>query len=90
MKKERKRKLLKAKLLNYTEAFVNNLSKIHPELKAKFNPDEDEDYLIEDHLDVFVSDITDIQKAYRAEDNGESLERLWNGSFNFGIDNDEI
>ncbi len=90
MKKERKRKLLKAKLLNYTEAFVNNLSKIHPELKAKFNLDEDEDYLIEDHLDVFVSDIIDIQKAYRTEDNGESLEKLWNGSFNFGIDNDEI
>jgi len=37
---------------------------------------------------TFVEDITDIKKAYDVNDNGETLERLWNGSYNYGIEED--
>ena len=87
MKKNQKKRVLKAKLLNYITAFAEDLNKVHPETKAKFRI-EDVEYLIEDYLSTFVEDITDIKKAYDANDNGETLERLWNGSYNYGIEED--
>ncbi len=87
MKKARKKKILKAKLLNYVTAFAEDLNKVHPETKAKFRI-EDEEYLLDDYLYTFVEDITDIQKAYDVDDNGETLERLWNGSYNYGMEED--
>ena len=87
MKKNQKKRVLKAKLLNYITSFAEDLNKVHPETKAKFRI-EDEEYLIEDYLYTFVEDITDIKKAYDVNDNGETLERLWNGSYNYGIEED--
>ena len=87
MKKSRKKKILKAKLLNYVTSFAEDLNKVHPETKATFKIEEEE-YLIEDYLYTFVEDITDIKKAYDVNDNGETLERLWNGSYNYGIEED--
>ena len=87
MKKNQKKRILKAKLLNYITAFAEDLNTVHPDTKAKFRI-EDEEYLIEDYLYTFVEDITDIKKAYDVNDNGETLERLWNGSYNYGIDED--
>ena len=87
MKKSRKKKILKAKLLNYITSFAEDLNKVHPETKSNFKLEEEE-YLIEDYLYTFVEDITDIKEAYDANDNGETLERLWNGSYNYGIEED--
>ena len=87
MKKNQKKRILKAKLLNYITAFAEDLNTVHPDTKAKFRI-EDEEYLIEDYLYTFVDDITDIKKAYDVNDNGETLERLWNGSYNYGIEED--
>lgn len=87
MKKNRKKKILKAKLLNYITSFAEDLNKVHPETKANFKLEEEE-YLIEDYLYTFVEDITDIKEAYDVNDNGETLERLWNGSYNYGIEED--
>ena len=87
MKKSQKKKILKAKLLNYITNFAEDLNKIHPNTKAKFKIEEEE-YLIEDYLHTFVEDINDIKAAYDTADNGETLERLWNGSYNYGIDED--
>ena len=87
MKKSQKKKILKAKLLNYITNFAEDLNKIHPNTKAKFKMEEEE-YLIEDYLHTFVEDINDIKAAYDPDDNGETLERLWNGSYNYGIDED--
>ncbi len=87
MKKNRKKKILKAKLLNYVTSFAEDLNKIHPETKAKFRIEEQE-YLIEDYLNTFIEDVNDIKSAYDTNDNGEDLERLWNGSYNYGIDED--
>jgi hypothetical protein len=87
MKKSQKKKILKAKLLNYIIAFTEDLNKVHPDTKAKFRI-EDEEYLLDDYLNTFVEDINDIKKAYDTEDNGETLERLWNGSYNYGIEED--
>ena len=36
MNQDYKRKILKAKLLNYTSAFVEDLNKVHPATKSKF------------------------------------------------------
>ena len=77
MKKSQKKKILKAKLLNYITNFAEDLNKIHPNTKAKFKIEEEE-YLIEDCLHTFVEHINDIKAAYDTDDNGETLERLWN------------
>jgi hypothetical protein len=87
MKKGQKKKILKAKLLNYITAFAEDLNKVHPDTKAKFRI-EDEEYLLDDYLNTFVEDINDIKEAYDTDDNGETLERLWNGSYNYGIEED--
>lgn len=85
--KDFKRKLLKAKLLNYVSNFVEQLNKVHPETLTKFKiHEEDSDFLVEDYLDTFVEDIEDVKKAYEADETGETLEKLWNGSYNYNID----
>jgi|TARA_B100000959_G_C14519585_1_gene434857 hypothetical protein len=89
MKKEWKRKLLKAKLLNYVTAFAEELNRCHPETKSKFNVGEAKDFLLDDYLDTFIGDILDIKKAYEAKDDGKTLEHLWNGSYNYNIDEEE-
>jgi len=48
MKKQQKKRILKAKLLNYITAFAEDLNKVHPETKAKFRI-EDEEYLCRGH-----------------------------------------
>ena len=85
MKKEYKRKLLRAKLLNYISSFIEDLNKIHPDTKAKFRLEEEE-YLIDDYLFTFTEDLNDIKKAYKVDDNGETLDKLWNGSYNYNIE----
>ena len=40
MKKSQKKKILKAKLLNYITNFAEDLNKIHPNTKAKFKIEE--------------------------------------------------
>ncbi len=42
MKKARKKKILKAKLLNYVTAFAEDLNNIHTETKAKFRIEDEE------------------------------------------------
>jgi hypothetical protein len=85
VKKEYKRKLLRAKLLNYISSFIEDLNKIHPDTKAKFRLEEEE-YLIDDYLFTFTEDLNDIKKAYKVDDNGETLDKLWNGSYNYNIE----
>ena len=87
MKKNQKKRILKAKLLNYITAFAEDLNTVHPDTKAKFRI-EDEEYLIDDYLNTFLEDVTDIKEAYDTKDNVETLERLWNGSYNYGIEED--
>ena len=87
MKKNQKKRILKAKLLNYITSFAEDLNTVHPDTKAKFRI-EDEEYLIDDYLNTFLEDVTDIKEAYDTKDNGETLERLWNGSYNYGIEED--
>ena len=85
MDKTYKRKLLKAKMLNYVTSFTEDLNKVHPDAKAKFRIEEEE-MLIEDYLNTFVEDINDIKTAYDVKDDGETLEKLWNGSYNYNIE----
>ena len=80
-----KRKLLKAKMLNYVSCFIEDLNKVHPDTKAKFRI-EDQEMLVEDYLNTFVEDINDIKTAYDTKDDGETLEKLWNGSYNYNIE----
>jgi len=89
MKKGWKRKILKAKLLNYVIAFSEELNRVDPETKSKFNIGETKDFLLDDYLDTFIGDILDIKKAYEAKDDGKTLEHLWNGSYNYDIDDDD-
>ena len=42
--------------------------------------------LVEDYLNTFVEDINDIKTAYDTKDDGETLEKLWNGSYNYNIE----
>lgn len=84
-----RRKLLKAKMLNYVSVFAEQLNKLHPETQTKYRIDEeDSGFLVEDYLGTFVEDMKDIEKAYNADDTGETLEKLWNGSYNYNIDDE--
>jgi hypothetical protein len=83
-----KRKILKTKLLNYVIAFTEDFNKVHPDTKAKFRLDSEE-YLLDDYLLTFVEDVTDIKKAYEADDTGKTLDKLWNGSYNYKIEENE-
>tara|TARA_R110002051_G_scaffold311559_1_gene385634 strand:- start:892 stop:1155 length:264 start_codon:yes stop_codon:yes gene_type:complete len=87
MKKSHKRKLLKTKLLNYVSSFVRDLDKVHQDTKAKYKT-EDEEYLVDDYLFTFTEDINDIKKAYEADESGEALDKLWNGSYNYNMEED--
>ena len=87
MNHDYKRKILKAKLLNYTSAFVEDLNKVHPATKSKFRIEEEE-FLLDDYLFTFIDDLNDIKKAYEVDDEGETLDKLWNGSYNYNIGDD--
>ena len=87
MKRDYKRKILKAKLLNYVSSFVEDLNKVHPATKSKFRIEEEE-FLLDDYLLTFINDINDIKKAYETDDEGETLDKLWNGSYNYNIEDD--
>ena len=87
MKKSYKRKLLKTKLLNYVTSFAEDLNKVHQDTKANFKM-ENEEFLIDDYLFTFTEDVNDIRKAYEVDDNGETLDKLWNGSYNYNMEDD--
>tara|TARA_A100001201_G_C4022667_1_gene181097 strand:- start:57 stop:335 length:279 start_codon:yes stop_codon:yes gene_type:complete len=87
-KSDYRRKLLKTKLLNYVTSFVEDFNKVHPETKAKFKVEEQE-YLIDDYLSTFVEDVTDIKNAYESDKSGKTLDKLWNGSYNYNIEEND-
>ena len=74
-------------MLNYVSSFAEDLNKVHQDTKASFKM-ENEEFLIDDYLFTFTEDINDIKKAYEVEDNGETLDKLWNGSYNYNMEDD--